>query len=256
MIFQSLVMVLPRFSTLKDHNKVLGQKLKTLRQHFVAMNIVNKWAKFHKDSLSGKKVKAGPPLDLSFWSFLTFLLHGIEEVESHLLWKFHKKFKGKVDQMCHRSWWPVVSYSARECGTAHVQRSCLRPPTLKSAFWTPPSGLNICLVECGSQTIHQCVRHVPYHWQGREIDLMPSAQKSISLFQVNVRSICAPSRLLDLEILTAKHSFDVLCVTETWLTASKPSSSINIPGYQSPIRKDRAETSGGGVAIYVRSGRS
>ena len=29
--------------------------------------------------------KAGPPLDLSFWSFLTFLHHGIEDVERHLL---------------------------------------------------------------------------------------------------------------------------------------------------------------------------
>ena len=46
-----------------------------------------------------------PPLDLSFWSFLTFVHHGIAEVERHLLWKFHKKkCKGKVDQMCHRSW--------------------------------------------------------------------------------------------------------------------------------------------------------
>ena len=34
----------------------------------------------------------------SFWSFLTFLHHGIENVEGHLLWKFHKKFKGKVGQ--------------------------------------------------------------------------------------------------------------------------------------------------------------
>ena len=32
-----------------------------------------------------------PPLDLSFWSFLTFLHHGIEEVKRHLLWKFYKK---------------------------------------------------------------------------------------------------------------------------------------------------------------------
>ena len=40
--------------------------------------------------------KAGPPLDLGFWSFLTFLHSGIEEVERHLLWKFHKKnSKGK-----------------------------------------------------------------------------------------------------------------------------------------------------------------
>ena len=39
--------------------------------------------------------KAGPPLDLSFWSFLTFLHHGIEEVERHLLWKFYKKIRRK-----------------------------------------------------------------------------------------------------------------------------------------------------------------
>ena len=36
-----------------------------------------------------------PPLDLSFWSFLTFLHHGIQEVERHLLWKFHKKIRRK-----------------------------------------------------------------------------------------------------------------------------------------------------------------
>ena len=40
----------------------------------------------------GVLLKAGPPpLDLSFWSFLTFLHHGIEEVERQLLWKFYKK---------------------------------------------------------------------------------------------------------------------------------------------------------------------
>ena len=30
-------------------------------------------------------IKAGPPLDLSFWSFLTFLHHGIEEIKRLLL---------------------------------------------------------------------------------------------------------------------------------------------------------------------------
>ena len=35
------------------------------------------------------------PLDLSFWSFLTFWHHGIEDVERHLLWKFHKKVQRK-----------------------------------------------------------------------------------------------------------------------------------------------------------------
>ena len=44
------------------------------------------------------------PLDLSFWSFLTFLHHDIEEVERHLLWKFYKKIRRKSWSMCHRSW--------------------------------------------------------------------------------------------------------------------------------------------------------
>ena len=39
-----------------------------------------------KDLLLVGDFKAGPPpLDLSFWSFLTFLHHGIEEIERHLL---------------------------------------------------------------------------------------------------------------------------------------------------------------------------
>ena len=37
------------------------------------------------------------PLDLSFWSFLTFLHHGI------FCENFIKKFERKVGQMCHRS---------------------------------------------------------------------------------------------------------------------------------------------------------
>ena len=40
--------------------------------------------------LGAKVFKAGP-LDLSFWSVLTFLHHGIEEIKRHLLWKCHKK---------------------------------------------------------------------------------------------------------------------------------------------------------------------
>ena len=59
-------MILPVFSTLKDHNQVPRQKLKSLRQSFVAINMMNKCAKFHKDSLGDKKVKAGPPS----WGYL------------------------------------------------------------------------------------------------------------------------------------------------------------------------------------------
>ena len=41
------------------------------------------------------KERKTKPLWLSFWSFLTFLHHGIEKVERHLLCKFHKKIQRK-----------------------------------------------------------------------------------------------------------------------------------------------------------------
>ena len=50
-------------------------------------------AKFAQSSPSGRSRQ--DPLDLGFWSFLTFLHHAIEEVERHLLWKFHKKIQRK-----------------------------------------------------------------------------------------------------------------------------------------------------------------
>ena len=83
---------------------------------------------------------------------------------------------------------------------------------------------------------------------------MTQARKSFSVCQVNFRSVCATSRLLDLEILTITHSIDVLCLTETWLTKTKLSSCISLPGYQLPFRRDRCGAPGGGVAIYVRTG--
>ena len=59
-------------------------------------SIVQKSRKWPKTQIMWSCLKAGPPpLDLSFWSFFTFLHHGIEEVERHLLWKFHKKIQRK-----------------------------------------------------------------------------------------------------------------------------------------------------------------
>ena len=46
---------------------------------------------FHKDTNLRQD-----PLDLSFWSFLTFLHHGIEEEERHLLWKCYENSKEKL----------------------------------------------------------------------------------------------------------------------------------------------------------------
>ena len=49
----------------------------------------------HHQVVTWSAIAQDPPLDLSFWSFLTFLHHSIEEVERHLLWKFYKKIRRK-----------------------------------------------------------------------------------------------------------------------------------------------------------------
>ena len=54
MIFQSLVTIVPWFFDFKKTiTESPGKHLKKLRQPFVAISMLNKWAKFHGDSLSG-----------------------------------------------------------------------------------------------------------------------------------------------------------------------------------------------------------
>ncbi len=86
---------------------------------------------------------------------------------------------------------------------------------------------------------------------------MGRSNKSLKICHVNVCSLLADTRLLDLEILCANNDIDVLCVTETWLSESRVkhgSAQVNLPGFQAPVRCDRASgRRGGGVAVYVRS---
>ena len=77
---------------------------------------------------------------------------------------------------------------------------------------------------------------------------------SLRICHVNVRSLRAESRLFDLELMSASNNIDVLCVSETWLQPTHPSSSVIVPGFQPPVRTDRVHGRGGGVAIYVRDG--
>ena len=99
------------------------------------------------------------------------------------------------------------------------------------------------------------MRHVPYHWT------RAGNQSNAKFPKGSSRSAKSMSALFALHLVFWTLKFLQPSTLSTSYVSrkrgsllSKPSSSINIPGYQSPIRKDRAETSGGGVAIYVRSG--
>lgn len=54
-----------------------------------------------------------------------------------------------------------------------------------------------------------------------------------------------------LEHLLLDSNLDYLCLTETWLTSTTPSSVFTIPGYN-VYRWDGGKGKGGGVLIYVR----
>ena len=61
MIFQSLVMILPRFFDFERPWLSPKAKIKKSEAMFVAINMMNKCAKFHKDSPNNKKVKLNLP---------------------------------------------------------------------------------------------------------------------------------------------------------------------------------------------------
>ena len=59
-------------------------------------------------------------------------------------------------------------------------------------------------------------------------------QTNLKICQVNVRSLRAATRLLDLELMCAGHDIDVLCVSETWLSESDVKmnlSLLNLSGF-------------------------
>ena len=56
----------------------------------------------------------------------------------------------------------------------------------------------------------------------------------------------------EISVLACLYGFDVFVFSETWLNSSVSNDSILIPGYSLPLRKDRVEKRGGGVAIYAK----
>ena len=71
----------------------------------------------------------------------------------------------------------------------------------------------------------------------------------IKFGHVNARSLYP--KLDEIHTVVKKHDFDVFCVCETWLGDQYKNNDVSIPGYNI-FRKDRSDTKGGGVCIYVK----
>ena len=88
-----------------------------------------------------------------------------------------------------------------------------------------------------SKTNHRALRKVP-------------SRKSYSIptvLSANVRGIA--KKVDEIQQVAELNNVNAICITETWLSPSVPDSSVVIPGYNL-FRKDRVNTTGGGVCIY------
>ena len=93
--------------------------------------------------------------------------------------------------------------------------------------------------------LFQTVNHAKVLWDS---NVKP---KGIFGGHLNIRSIV--SKTEQLEHLLSDSNHDYLCLSETWLTPTTPSSVFSIPGYN-VFRQDRKKGKGGGVMIYVKEG--
>jgi len=79
-------------------------------------------------------------------------------------------------------------------------------------------------------------------------DISRNIDKLFSFVHYNVQSALPKIDLLSSEL----SNFDVISLTETWLSDNINSQDINITGFHPPLRYDRPNDNHGGVAVYVK----
>ena len=72
--------------------------------------------------------------------------------------------------------------------------------------------------------------------------------KGVKIGHLNTRSLL--KKIDEIKILIHQNSFDILAISETWLSDKIPNELVNIPGFN-VYRKDRP-SHGGGVLIYIK----
>ena len=77
----------------------------------------------------------------------------------------------------------------------------------------------------------------------------PTSNFDLDIIHVNARSIKNKIDLLEAEY----NNFDVITVSETWLSDADSNDSIHMANFHPPIRLDRPNDPHGGVAIYVKN---
>lgn len=74
--------------------------------------------------------------------------------------------------------------------------------------------------------------------------------KNLLIAHLNVRSLFTGFN--EFQNLIFDNNYDIVAVTETWLTNNIPSNVVNLNGYKF-VRRDRNGSRGGGIAFYVKN---
>ena len=73
----------------------------------------------------------------------------------------------------------------------------------------------------------------------------------MSLAHLNVRSLNIADKLNEIAAIADSYNFEILAFTITWLNLNISNDSLLLSGYHPPLRRDRSQMCGGGVAMYV-----
>ena len=82
-----------------------------------------------------------------------------------------------------------------------------------------------------------------------DIETNPGPLQELKVVHVNARSLSTKLDLFNAEC----HAFDIITISETWLSDKDLNSSLLLPNFHAPVRQDRLGDRHGGVAIYVRN---
>ena len=76
--------------------------------------------------------------------------------------------------------------------------------------------------------------------------------ENLSLLNLNIRSLRSNLDDFDTPLEESKHSFNVICLTETWLNdnESKTNSNYHLPNYKGIHCERKTNKRGGGVYVY------
>ena len=84
-----------------------------------------------------------------------------------------------------------------------------------------------------------------------DIETNPGPESKTDLYIMHVNTCSLRSKMCLLEAEYSK--FDIITISETWLSESDCSNSILLTNFHPPVRCDRANDPHGGVAIYIRN---